>query len=169
MKNLVLIGMMGSSKTTVGKLLASDLNLPFCDGDDEYEKVFGESISETFVRYGETLFREREKTVYSRLGLLDGVVIACGGGVVLSQENMTALSSNGVIVRLTATAEEIFSRVSNNADRPLLKEGGLDKIKQIMAQREPLYAKYAHFTVDTTGVTPEAVKEKIKTFFIKSK
>ena len=168
MKNLVLIGMMGSSKTTVGKLLASDLNLPFCDGDDEYEKVFGESISETFAKYGEKVFREREKEVYARLGSLGGSVIACGGGVVLSQDNMTALSSNGVIVRLTATAEEIFSRVSNKADRPLIKEGGLDRIKQIMTEREPLYAKYAHCTVDTTGLTPDAVKEKVKTFFTKN-
>ncbi len=155
MKNIVLIGMMGSAKTTTGKILAQKLNRPFFDGDDFYVQFYGESISETFDKYGEEEFRKRETEVYKKLALLDGAIIACGGGVVLREENMTALKENGVIVGLVASPEVIYKRVSKNDKRPLVKEGGIEKIVEIMKTRKPLYDKYATFTVDNSYLAPK--------------
>jgi len=80
---------------------------------------------------------------------------------VLREENMTALKSNGVIVRLTASPETIYERVSRNDRRPLLKEGGLEKVKSIMDEREPLYRKYADFTMDNTYSSPSRTADRI--------
>lgn len=161
MKNIVLIGMMGSAKSTTGKILAKKLNRPFFDGDDVYVSVYGEKISDTFATSGEEEFRKRETEIAKLLGALDGAVVACGGGVVLRDENMTALKSNGVIVRLTASPETIYERVSRNDRRPLLKEGGLEKVKSIMDEREPLYRKYADFTMDNTYSSPSRTADRI--------
>ena len=155
MKNIVLIGMMGSPKTSTGRAIAEKLNMPFFDGDEVYVAMFSESISETFEKHGEQEFRRREVQVYQKLGALDGAVIACGGGVVLNQENMTALKSNGVIVQLTASPEAIYERVKRNDKRPLVREGGLEKIKQIMSDRKSLYDEYADVTVDNTYLLPK--------------
>ena len=150
MKNLVLIGMMGAAKSTTGKLIAKKLNRPFFDGDDVYVSLYKEKISDTFDKYGESEFRRRETEVAKILGALDGAVIACGGGVVHSEENMIALKSNGIIALLHAAPEAIYARVSRNDNRPLLRDGGLEKIKSIMAERGPLYEKYADFSVDNS-------------------
>ena len=164
MKNLVLIGMMGVAKSTVGRAVAEKLGLTFIDGDDEIERVYGEKISDMFARYGESEFRNREKVVYADLSKRQNTVIACGGGVVLSPENMQNLSS-GVIIRLTATPEIIYERVKNNSDRPLIKDGGLEKIKQIASAREHLYSKYARFSVDNTALSvDECVNLVIKIY-----
>ena len=159
--------MMGSAKTTTGKILAQKLNRLFFDGDDFYVKYYGESVSETFAKYGEEEFRRRETEIYKKLSGLDGAVIACGGGVVLREENMTALLSNGVIVRLTASPEVIYERVSRNDKRPLLKDGGIEKVIEIMKNREPLYAKYAHYTVDNSYLSPSRSAEIIIGFYHK--
>ena len=167
MKNLVLIGMMGSAKSTTGKLISKKLNMPFFDCDDVYESLYGEKISQTFASGGETEFRKREKEVIKLLSNSDGAIIACGGGVVLDEENMTALKTNGIIACLTATAETIYERVSRNDRRPLVKEGGLEKIKEIMSARAPLYNKYAHFTVDNTYIGINKSAEKIISLYLK--
>ncbi len=161
MKNIVLIGMMGAAKSTTGRIIAEKLNRPFFDGDDFYVTFYHESVSETFSKYGEEEFRRREAEIYRKLGSLDGAVIACGGGVVLKEENMLALSENGVIVCLTATPEAIFKRVSGNDKRPLLRDGGIEKIVEIMQNRKPLYEKYAHFTVDNTYLSPKSCAELV--------
>lgn len=161
MKNIVLIGMMGAAKSTTGKAIAKKLNRPFFDGDDVYTSVYGEKISDTFEKYGEEEFRRRETEISKILGALDGAVVACGGGVVLREENMTALKSNGIIVLLTASPEAIYARVSRNDKRPLLKEGGIEKVKAIMSEREPLYNKYADFKLDNTYVGPDKSADRI--------
>ena len=109
MKNLVLIGMMGSAKTTTGKIIAKKLNRPFFDGDEVYVSLYKEKITETFEKFGEKEFRRRETEVYKVLGALDGAVIACGGGVVLNPENMAALKQNGIVGLLTASSEAIWA------------------------------------------------------------
>lgn len=161
MKNIVLIGMMGSAKSTTGKIIAKKLNRPFFDGDDVYVSVYGEKIADTFATLGEEEFRKRETEIARLLGALDGAVVACGGGVVLREENMTALKSNGIIVRLTATPETIYERVSRNDRRPLLKEGGIEKVRSIMAEREPLYRKYADFSVDNSYSRPAVTADRV--------
>lgn len=152
---------MGSAKSTTGRILAKKLNRPFFDGDDVYVSVYGEKISDTFVALGEEEFRKRETEIAKLLGALDGAVVACGGGVVLREENMTALKSNGIIVRLTASPEIIYERVSRNDRRPLLKEGGIEKVKSIMAEREPLYRKYADFSIDNSYSRPAVTADRI--------
>ena len=161
MKNIILIGMMGSAKSTTGRILAKKLNRPFFDGDDVCVSVYGEKISDTFAALGEEEFRKRETEIAKLLGALDGAVVACGGGVVLREENMTALKSNGIIVRLTASPEIIYERVSRNDRRPLLKEGGIEKVKSIMAEREPLYRKYADFSIDNSYSRPAVTADRI--------
>ncbi len=150
MKNLVLIGMMGAAKSTTGRLIAKKLNRPFFDADDVYVSLYREKISDTFDKSGEAEFRRRETEVAKILGALDGAVVACGGGVVINEENMLALKSNGIIALLQASAEAIYARVSRNDNRPLLRDGGLEKIKSLMAERGPLYEKYADFSVDNS-------------------
>ena len=167
MKNLVLIGMMGSAKTTTGKLISKKLNMPFFDCDEVYESLYKEKVSQTFERAGESEFRTREKEIVKLLSQSDGAVIACGGGVVLDEENMSMLKSNGVIVCLTATAEAIYERVSRNDRRPLVKEGGIEKVKEIMQTRYPLYNKYADFTIDNTYSGINRSSERIISLYLK--
>ena len=166
MKNLVFIGMMGAAKTSTGKRVATLLNMPFFDSDEVYEKLYGETISQTFATLGEEEFRRRETEVCKYLGALDGVIISCGGGVVLREENMTALKQNAVVVQMTASPEVIYRRVSANDKRPLLKEGGIEKVKSIMNARAHLYNMYADFSVDSGYVSPavcaKMVAEKYK-------
>ncbi len=150
MKNIVLIGMMGSAKSTTGRAIAKKLNRPFFDADDVYVSLYGESISDTFAKLGEAEFRRRETEISKTLGALSGAIIACGGGVVLNPENMTALKANGVVFCLTATPEAIFERVSRNDNRPLVRDGGIERVRAIMTERGPLYDKYADFKVDNT-------------------
>lgn len=167
MKNLVLIGMMGSAKTTTGKIIAKKLNRPFFDGDEVYVSLYKEKISETFEKCGEAEFRRREAEVYKILGGLDGAVIACGGGAVLNPDNMTALKKNGIVGLLTASPEAIWARVSRNENRPLVREGGKEKVEAIMTERAPLYDKYADFRVDNTRMGPAKCADLIIALFTK--
>lgn len=165
MKNLVLIGMAGSAKSTTGRMLAKKTNMPFFDTDEVYVSYFGESISDTFARLGEEEFRKRETAIATMLGKADGAVIACGGGIVLREENMIALKRNAVVVLLTASPEEIYARVSRNGRRPLLRDGGIEKVKAMMSEREPLYKKYADITVDNTYIGVDRCTDKIIALF----
>lgn len=167
MKNLVLIGMMGSAKTTTGKIIAKKLNRPFFDGDEVYVSLYKEKISETFEKFGEAEFRRREAEVYKILGGLDGAVIACGGGAVLNPDNMTALKKNGIVGLLTASPEAIWARVSRNENRPLVRESGKEKVEAIMTERAPLYDKYADFRVDNTRMGPAKCADLIIALFTK--
>ena len=167
MKNLVLIGMMGSAKTTTGKIIAKKLNRPFFDGDEVYVSLYKEKITETFEKFGEKEFRLRETEVYKVLGALDGAVIACGGGVVLNPENMAALKHNGIVGLLTASSEAIWARVSRNENRPLVREGGREKVETIMKERAPLYEKYADFRVDNTRMGPAKCADLIISLYNK--
>ena len=165
MKNVVLIGMMGTSKTTTGKILAEKLNFPFFDGDRMYEMMYGESISQTFEKVGEQVFREREQAVYQKLGGLNGAVIACGGGVVLNEKNMQSLRANGFIVQLISRPEIIHERVSRNDRRPLVKEGGVEKIEQILSERKDLYDKYCDAKIDNSNLSPKRTADIIVSLY----
>lgn len=161
MKNLVLIGMAGAAKTTTGKAIAKKLNMPFFDTDEVYVSYYRESISDTFANLGEEVFRKRETAIAKMLGKADGAVIACGGGIVLREENMTALKANAVVVWLTASPEAIYTRVSRNDRRPLLRDGGIEKVRKMMSDREPLYRKYADITADNSFIGIDRCSDKI--------
>ncbi|WP_378956332.1 shikimate kinase [Pelosinus sp. sgz500959] len=165
MKNIVLIGFMGTGKTTIGRLLASRLGRPFVDSDKKVEHENGMTIREIFERHGEAYFRQKEKDMIARLSRYNNAVIATGGGVVLSSENMRRLKKNGVIIALTASVETILERTSRRNTRPLLldffaREQIVDKL---MSERYELYQK-ADFSIDTNGNSPQHVINEIMLF-----
>lgn len=159
--NIVLIGFMGTGKTSVGKVLAQRLKWQFYDTDDVIEKQVGIKISDIFARHGEVYFRDLETKTINLLSLLDKAVIACGGGVVLKKENMEALERNGIIVCLEASPQKIFERTKSNSDRPLLNvKNPLDRICEILQQRKKLYERCS-ISINTDDLTIEQVVDKI--------
>ncbi|MEA1961844.1 MAG: shikimate kinase [Bacillota bacterium] len=150
--NVVLIGFMGTGKSAIGFRLAQRLKKEFVDMDREIEIVTGMSIPDIFRCYGEVRFRSEESLMAKKLGTRKNLVIATGGGFVLLQENMEALSTNGVLICLDASAEDIFERVNRKkGSRPLLKKGTtLEDIKKLLQEREPYYA-CADVRVNTSG------------------
>ena len=161
-ENIVLVGFMGSGKSTVGRMLARRLRFRFLDTDKLVEERAGMKISGIFAQHGEAHFRERETAV---LQSLDGVrrhILATGGGIVTVPGNIPLLRSLGLVVLLTADPEEIYRRVSRNADRPLLQvEDPRKRVLDLMAERQPLYESAAHFQVDSTRLRHEDVAAKI--------
>ena len=159
---IVLIGMMGSGKSTVGRLLAGRLKLRFFDSDKMIEKERGKTVSEIFEAEGEGAFRSLEKTVIRRLMDEDHAVVATGGGAPLSDENWKAFGDSAV-VWLKCGAQSLFKRMERGggSTRPLLKDAfSMEKISGILKDREKFYRK-AGFTVETDELEPEETAEKI--------
>lgn len=160
-KNIVLIGFMGTGKSSVGKIVAKRLNLKFLDIDSIIEKTTGMKISEIFARFGERRFRDLESEVVKLVSSKEGAVISTGGGVVVREKNIETLKRTGVVFWLKASEETIYERVKDCKDRPLLQvENPLQKIRELLKKRTPLYEK-ADFMIDTDGALPEEVAEKI--------
>jgi shikimate kinase len=168
-QNIVLTGFMGTGKTVIGQLLAARLNMLFIDTDIEVEAATGLDPSEIFHRYGEKRFRSEESLAVARVALLEGWVIATGGGVVLDAGNMANLRKNGVIILLEARPDVIAGRVARNDSRPLLsgsqKQQGrlLEQIEDLMRRRAPYYANH-DFKVDTSEASPDQVAVEILAF-----
>lgn len=162
MKNIVLIGFMGTGKTAVGKRLARRLGRQFVDTDLEVERVTGKTIPQIFAQDGEVRFRSEERLVIQKLSRREGLVIATGGGAVLDPENMADLKKNGVLICLAADPEIIYRRVKGKKHRPLLnKEGDLQKqIQELLAKRTSSY-EVADFTIDTGNISSDEVADKI--------
>ncbi len=151
-KNIVLIGFMGTGKSSVGVRLAHRLKMDFVDMDREIESVIGMSITEIFKRYGELRFRSEELLVARKVGLLTDTVIATGGGTFLVDANIRSLKENGIIVCLDASPADIIDRVNRKkGSRPLLKKNvNRDDIENLLQHRESAYAS-ADIRVDTSG------------------
>src|SRR3989338_5361307 len=149
-KNIVLLGFMGTGKTSVGKILASKLGRRVIDIDHVIEVSEKKKIREIFEKEGETRFRGLEKEAVRVVARETGVVITTGGGVVLDPENIPALRQNGVLVELTATVETVFRRVKDSKHRPLLGGGNLmAEIRKLYEPRKPLYGQSDyHFSTD---------------------
>lgn len=164
-KNIVLIGFMGTGKSTVGFRLAEKLGMRFVDMDKEIEKLTGMTVSQLFRRHGEIRFRSEEKLMAKKLGSLEGLVIATGGGVVLQESNIAYLRENGIIICLEAEPEDIYARVSRKkSTRPLLnKDFSPDDIKEMLGKREAFYS-CADLRVNTSGKSLEAVVGEIISF-----
>ncbi len=148
--NLYLVGLMGAGKTTVGRLLAKHYGCGFFDSDHEIEARTGVKIPVIFEIEGEAGFRRREETAIAELTKLDGVVLATGGGAVLSPANREALGRNGVVIYLRGTPEHLYERTRHDRNRPLLQTGNpLERLRDLYKQRDPLYREIADVVVDT--------------------
>lgn len=166
--NIVLVGFMGTGKTSIGKRLATQLRMRYVDTDDIIESDSGRCISDIFSEDGEETFRELESKAVRKVSKLNNHIISTGGGVVLKETNMAALKRNGIIFCLTATPEEIYRRVRNQSHRPLLQTPDpLAKIKLMLEDRHPYYVK-ADYMVETTGCSFGAIMSYIKRVFIES-
>ena len=140
-RTVVLVGMMGSGKTAIGRELAHRLNVPYVDSDAEIEAAANATISEIFERSGEPFFRDREAEVIARLLQSEPCVLSTGGGAYLAERNRAAISEQGVAVWLDADLELLWERVRHKDTRPLLRTADPYKtLSAIFEQRAPVYA-----------------------------
>ena len=151
--NLVLIGMPGSGKSTVGKILSRMLCMPLADTDALVEQTAGKTIPELFAQEGETAFRDRETAAARQAASLDNTVIATGGGIILRPENMAALSATGLVFFRDRDLADILW--VDHMGRPLVGSDP-DKLRLLYTQRIELYRKYAQYTISNTKTAEEA-------------
>ena len=161
-KNITLIGMMGSGKTTVAKELATKLSdFRLVDIDAEIEKSSGKKISDIFLKYGESRFREMESAKIRTFLRNENQIISAGGGAFENPDNRRLFLENSTVFFLKASAETIYERIKNESHRPLLKKNfSVEKISNILSLREKNYAK-AHYIIDTDGKSPYNIVEEI--------
>lgn len=164
--NLVLIGLRGSGKTSVARILAERLGWPHFDADAEIESRAGKSIAAIFADDGETAFRDRETGVVADLAARDSAVLALGGGAVMRPENRAAIAKEGRVVWLTASPETLWSRIEADPDtaarRPNLSpQGGITEIIATLDARRAIYRQCAHLVVDTEGKSPDQIADAI--------
>jgi len=157
--NIYLIGMMGSGKSTVGKTLSEKMHKPFIDLDSEIEKGTGKNISEIFDIDGEEQFRKMET---KQLKQYSESIVACGGGIVLKDENREFINENGATILLTASMEELSYRLSGSGNRPLLADDNTEEaLTKLWLERQLHYLNTADFTIETDGKNPEQLTEEI--------
>ena len=148
--NIFLVGLMGAGKTTVGKLLSKRYHKNFHDSDHEIESRCGVKIPVIFEIEGESGFRKREETAIAELTALSNVVLATGGGAILSEANRELLKSRGIVIYLRGTPEHLFERTRHDRNRPLLQTSNpLTKLRELYQQRDPLYREVADVVIDT--------------------
>jgi shikimate kinase len=148
--NLFLVGMMGAGKTTVGRLLARRMKLRFVDSDHEIERRCGVKVPTIFEIEGEAGFRAREAQILAELTVLEGIVLATGGGAILADENRRRLAASGTVVYLCARPEALYERVRQDRNRPLLATPDpLARLRELYVQRDPLYRSVADLVIDT--------------------
>ena len=162
-RNLVLVGLPGVGKSTVGRRLASRLTIPFVDADAEIEAAAGMSIADIFASHGEAAFREGEARVIARL-LEDGPkVLATGGGAYMSAATREAIAARGVAIWLDAPTEVLFARVSKRHHRPLFN--GVDpkrKLEELRSQRDPIFAEADVRVVSSFGPHERVVNKIVE-------
>ena len=159
-RNIVLVGFMGTGKTSVGKFVAKELRREFVDTDHEIERRENCDIPTIFSAAGEAEFRRIEREVIGELSARENLVIAPGGGVVLDPENLASLQKTGVVICLRAKPETILQRVGHDTNRPLLRAPDrLARIRELLAARKPAYDSIA-LQIETDGLTTAQVAAK---------
>ena len=159
MKNIVLIGMPGAGKSTVGVLLAKSMLMDFCDTDLLIQKKYSKSLCEIINEEGIEAFVKREDELVSQVEL-ENTVIATGGSVVYGENAMKNLKRNSMVVYLKVSPEELYERINNIHTRGIaMKEGAT--LDDLYRERAPLYEKYADLTIECEGITPERCVELI--------
>ncbi len=161
-KTVVLVGLMGAGKSSVGRILAARLGLPFIDSDDEVEKAAGCSIEDIFEIYGEPAFRDVEERVIERLLAGPPVILASGGGAYMNPRTRERIAEHGVSIWLKADLGTLEKRTRRRAaGRPLLQ--GTDpsaKLKQLISERYPVYEQ-SDITIESLDETPEKTADRI--------
>jgi shikimate kinase len=160
-RSIVLVGLMGCGKSSVGRRLASILELPFVDADDEIEKAAGKTIPEIFEAHGEAYFRDGERRVIARLLKSGPQVLATGGGAFMSQETRDRIRDDGISVWLKAELHILMRRVIRRDNRPLLKTVDPEaRMRALMADRYPVYAE-ADVTVESREVPHDVIVDEV--------
>ncbi len=161
MKNIVLIGFMGTGKTSVGKALAKKMGRTLVDVDQKIEEKEKRRIADIFEKGGEAAFRKIEKLAIREAASGSGQVITTGGGAVIDPDNIAALKANGILVALEAAPETIFQRVKDSRHRPLLHSNDVPgEIRRLLEARRPYYEK-ADLKFMTDGKTAAQVADEI--------
>jgi shikimate kinase len=161
--NIFFVGLMGAGKTTIGKLLAKKLKKTFYDTDHEIEKKLGVKVSVIFELEGEEGFRKRETQMIEELTNKKDIILATGGGAVLSEENRRLLKERGKVIYLNAKPQHLAKRMAFDKDRPLLQQGNiLDTLNNLYKERHPLYLGVSSFVVDTGQQKTQTIINKIE-------
>lgn len=168
-ENIFLVGLMGAGKTSVGRALAKRLNKTFYDTDQEIERATGVRIPVIFEIEGEAGFRARESKLLAEFVRRTNIVLATGGGAVLSEQNRRLLTEHGTVIYLCAAARDLCRRTRHDKNRPLLQTGDpLKKLQELFAQRDPLYRDIADVIIDTgsqsVGVLAHKLEQRLAQF-----
>ena len=164
-KNIVLIGLMGCGKTTIGKLLSEKTSMNLVDTDALIVEKAGKSINNIFAEDGEPVFRDIEASVVKDVSEQTGLVVSTGGGAVIREKNIDNLQKNGVLFYLYAPAEELYERIKEDTGRPLIKtENPLGTLQTLLENREMFYM-LADYKINTVNKTPEDITEEIIKLF----
>ena len=156
--NLILVGMMGSGKTTMGRLLARHLGKVFVDSDEEIIKRTGVTIPHIFDVEGEPGFRLREITALRNLVERDNMVLATGGGAVLDEQNRTMLQQNGIVIYLKASVHDLWQRTRHDRNRPLLQTVNPHaRLTELFQQRDPLYRQVSDIIAQSGKQSAQAL------------
>ena len=162
MKNIAIVGFMGSGKTVVARALAKELGMRYVGVDSLVEKKENKKISDIFSENTEEYFRKIESQVIEEVSKEEGVVIDAGGGAVIKEENIKNFKATGVIICLSASIDVILARTGKHSHRPLLKvDNPKKRIEELLSSRAKYYAK-ADYTIDTSDLSVLQIVEKIK-------
>ncbi|WGZ93575.1 MAG: shikimate kinase [Candidatus Thiothrix putei] len=165
--SIILVGLMGAGKSTIGRQLARRLNLTFYDSDRVIEERTGVSIPTIFELEGEAGFREREEQIIAELTTLPDILLATGGGSVLRETNREHIKAGGCVIYLKASADQLFQRIKHDRSRPLMQtENPLQTLRNLLKTREPYYLEVADLVVPTgkqkVNVILREIQNKLK-------
>lgn len=162
MNNIILIGFMGSGKSSVGKVLAEKLQRDFIDMDDEIEGMANKTINDIFAEYGEEHFRELETSYLEKIAMQKNKVIATGGGVVLKEENIELLKKIGTVVFLSTPLEKLIKNLTDDTQRPLLNVKDKEEVVgNLLKKREEIYFNAASMIIQTKDKGINEVADEI--------
>jgi shikimate kinase len=166
--NIFLVGLMGAGKTSVGRMLARRMHKEFLDADAEVEKITGVKIPVIFEIEGEPGFRAREEKMIDQLTAMNDIVLATGGGAVISPANRTFLKERGRVIYLRAAPEDLWRRTRRDRNRPLLQTADpLGRLRALHEQRDPLYREVADLIVDTGSQSVAHLTSQIQQLLLK--